>query len=802
MKNILLLHLMLLLVLSSQAQYNLRGKIIDDETNKALPGAHIIIHNTYLVHTSDENGSFLIPDLKEGVYQITVSYIGYKDYQGQINLIQDEELNIILEQSAILQDEVIITATRAQDKSPTSYSILDGKEISKTNMGQDMPYIMQMTPSVVTSSDAGAGVGYTGIRIRGTDLFRINVTINGIPLNDAESQGVWWVDLPDFASSVDNIQIQRGVGTSTNGASAFGASINIMTEKLNPKPYGEISSAFGSFNTYKNTLKAGTGLIKDKWAFDVRLSQVHSDGYIDRAFSNLYSLYTSGAYYGKKSLVKFSIISGYEKTYQAWGGVPGNMLDSNRTFNPMGIYTDVDGNEQYYDNQTDNYIQTHYHLHWAQQYGANWTSSLALHYTKGKGFYEEYREDESFSDYQLDDPVIGNDTISTTDLIRQRWLDNDFLGAALSFNFDNRKRVLLNIGTSFNYYDGDHFGEIIWARYAVNYDHNYRWYENKGKKYDFNIFVKLNYQLNEKISLYGDLQYRHIDYRVNGIDNDLRDITQTHSYNFINPKLGIAADINAANKLYFSLAVASREPNRSALIDAHPGRPSPVPETLYDVETGYKFSSSKLLLEANLFYMYYRDQLVLTGKINDVGDPVMENVAKSFRAGLELSLGWKILKNLSWNTNVTLSRNIIRDFVSYTDNWDEWPTQIVDSIGNTEIAFSPSVIFSSIIDYEIFKELHLALYSKYVGKQFIDNTQSDERCLDPYFVNDILISYSMYPKFMKELAFSLKFNNIFNVLYESNAWVYRYYYEGSYNTYDGYFPQAGIHFMLGITLKF
>jgi len=272
MKNILLLHLMLLLVLSSQAQYNLRGKIIDDETNKALPGAHIIIHNTYLVHTSDENGSFLIPDLKEGVYQITVSYIGYKDYQGQINLIQDEELNIILEQSAILQDEVIITATRAQDKSPTSYSILDGKEISKTNMGQDMPYIMQMTPSVVTSSDAGAGVGYTGIRIRGTDLFRINVTINGIPLNDAESQGVWWVDLPDFASSVDNIQIQRGVGTSTNGASAFGASINIMTEKLNPKPYGEISSAFGSFNTYKNTLKAGTGLIKDKWAFDVRLS--------------------------------------------------------------------------------------------------------------------------------------------------------------------------------------------------------------------------------------------------------------------------------------------------------------------------------------------------------------------------------------------------------------------------------------------------------------------------------------------------------------------------------------------------
>jgi len=792
---------MLLLVLGSYAQFHLRGKVIDAETSEPLPGAHIIIQDTYIVQSSGPEGRFTVSNLKGGSYAIKVSFVGYSDYEEEIVLDQDINLDIRMEQSVILQDEVIITATRAQAKSPTAYSILDGKEISKTNLGQDMPYIIQMTPSVVTTSDAGVGVGYTGLRIRGTDLFRINVTINGIPLNDAESQGVWWVDLPDLASSVDNIQIQRGVGTSTNGASAFGASINIMTEKLNPKPYAEINTAFGSFNTYKNTLKAGTGLIKDKWAFDVRLSQVHSDGYIDRAFSNLYSMYTSGAYYGKKSLVKFTIFSGYEKTYQAWGGVPGYMLDSNRTYNPMGKYTDVNGNEKYYDNQTDNYVQTHYHLHWAQQYGVNWTSSLALHYTKGKGYYEEYREDESFGDYQLDDPVLGNDTISSTDLIRQRWLNNDFLGAALSFNFDNKKRVLLNIGTSFNYYDGEHFGEIIWARYAVSFDHNYRWYENKGKKNDFNIFVKLNYFLNEKISMYGDLQYRHIDYSVNGIDNDLRDITQTHSYNFINPKLGISADLSAANRLYFSVAVANREPNRSALIDAHPERPSPVHETLYDVETGYKFSSSKLSLDANFFYMFYRDQLVLTGKINDVGDPVMENVPKSFRTGIELSLGWKILKNLSWNTNATLSRNIIRDFISYTDNWDEWPRQITDTLGNTEIAFSPSVIFSSIFNYEIIKDLHLALYSKYVGKQFIDNTGSDDRSLDPYFVNDILISYSLFPKFLKEISFSLKFNNIFNVKYESNAWVYRYYYEGSYNTYDGYFPQAGIHIMGGITLK-
>lgn len=786
----------------SYAQLSISGKVMDAETNMPMPGAHVILVNTYFATATNAAGDFHIKNLKPGTYIVKATYLGYKKEVREIDLKADTVIGFSLQQSPVMGDEVIIIATRASDKSPMTYTKVNKKEIQQINLGQDLPYLIQSSPSVVTTSDAGTGIGYTGIRIRGTDLTRINVTINGIPLNDAESQGVWWVDLPDISSSVDDIQIQRGVGTSTNGAAAFGASLNIRTQNLRPDPYAELDGSFGSFNTWKTTVSAGTGLINEKWAMDARFSRIHSDGYIDRAFADLLSFYASGGYFGRKTMIKATVFSGIERTYQAWDGVPSDVIDTNRTYNGLGKYTDFYGNTQFYDNQTDNYKQTHYQLYWLQEINLKWNFNMALHYTKGKGYYEEYKEDQAFTDYGWIDPVVGDSLITETDLVRQRWLDNDFYGVTFAFNHDNRKRLRLNIGGSFNYYEGDHFGEIIWAEIAVTLYKDFRWYENTGFKKDFNLYGKVQYQLSDKLNLYGDLQFRRIDYRIDGRDNDLRDITQAHLYHFFNPKLGLYYEFDQRNKAYASFAVGNREPNRSALIDASPFRPYPIHETLYDLEAGYQLLSTKMTFEATFYYMLYKNQLVMTGRINDVGDAVMENVPHSYRSGIELSLGINILRNLNWSVNATFSRNKVRDFISYTDNWDLWPFQIKDTLASTDISFSPALLFSSVLDYAPIKNLHLVLYSKYVGKQYIDNTSSNERKLDPYFVNDLLVSYSIYPGFMKEMVFSLKINNIFNTQYESNAWIYRYYYDNAYHHMDGYFPQAGINFLAGIAFRF
>jgi iron complex outermembrane receptor protein len=640
------------------------------------------------------------------------------------------------------------------------------------------------------------------MRIRGTDLTRINVTINGIPLNDSESHGVWWVDLPDFASSAESIQIQRGVGTSTNGAAAFGASINIRTDDPEAVPYSEVSASAGSFNTYKTTFKAGTGLIKDKWAFDGRFSRIYSGGYIDRASADLFSYSLSGGYFGKNSIVRLMVISGNEETYQAWDGVPGYMLDTNRTYNGLGAYYDTDGNLSYYDDQTDNYRQTHYHLNWLQNLNRNLNLATALHYTRGIGYYEEYKMDQDFSDYQLEDAVIGTDTITSSDLIRRRYLDNHFYGFTFGLNYDNKSRISATVGGALNYYDGNHYGEVIWSEIAVQYDKNYRWYESRSDKTDANIYTKINWQASEKLNLYGDLQFRRIVYSIDGIDNDLRDISQDHIYTFLNPKLGAYLNINDQSEAYLSVAIGNREPNRSALIDANPSRPLPTAESLYNTEAGYKFSSRSVSASANVYYMYYIDQLVLTGRINDVGDPVMENVDRSYRIGLEFALAIKLCKKLRWDVNATVSSNKILDFTEYVDDWDEWPNQVVNNLGKTDIAFSPALTAGSIFTWEPLKDFNVSLFSKYVGKQYIDNTSNDERQLDPYFINDLLISYGLKLKTLKQLGFNIKINNITNTKYESNAWVYRYYSEGAYGVYDGYFPQAGINFLAGIELKF
>ncbi len=788
--------------LATQAQFIVTGKVNDAGTGEPLAGAHVMLANTYAATTTDFSGEFRLKGLKPGKHTIRVTYLGYRDEAREVNVESNMSLDFDLHYSPIMGEEVIITATRASARSPTTYTNVSKEDIEPVNLGQDLPYLIQNSPSVVITSDAGNGIGYTGIRIRGTDLTRINVTLDGVPLNNAESHGVWWVDLPDLSSSIDNIQIQRGVGTSTNGAAAFGASLNIQTQKQVSDAYGEINGSYGSFNTMKTTVKAGTGLIKQRWSFDARFSKINSDGYIDRAFADLTSFYATGGYYGQSTLIKAVVFTGTEQTYQAWDGVPSYILDTNRTYNGLGKYTDADGQVQYYDNQTDNYKQSHYQLFWAQEISHNWNFNMALYYTRGKGYYEEYKENEPFYKYGLDDVTIGDSVFTSTDLVRQRWLDNDFYGVNFAFNHDDHKRLNLNIGGSYSYYDGGHFGEIIWSEIAAGLGKDYRWYENTGRKNDFNMYTRANYQLSEKLNIYGDLQFRRIDYRINGIDNDLRDISQTHFYNFFNPKLGLYYEFDQGSKAFVSIAVGNREPNRSTLVDANPEKPYPVHETLTDFEAGYQFRSTRVSLAANLYFMKYKNQLVLTGMINDVGDPVMENVPDSYRTGAELAIGFNIRNNLNRNVNTTPSKNIIRNFISYTDNWNIWPEQITDTIGTTEIAFSPAWLLNSTLDYEPLKFLHLVLYSKYVGKQYIDNTSSNDRSLNAYFVNDLLIYYSLHPKFMKEIIFSLKVNNLFNAKYETNAWVYRYYYEGSHNVIDGYFPQAGINFMAGIALKF
>jgi iron complex outermembrane receptor protein len=791
-KFLFLLALPVILPFFAVAQFSISGKVSDKTSGEALPGAVISVSNTYIAVSSDIAGSFVIKNLKRGKYEIKLSFLGYKTIVQTIELSQNASLNFQMEVNPVLQDEVIISATRVDDRSPSTFENIKKNDIDKMNLAQDLPVLIDESPSVVTTSDAGAGVGYTGLRIRGSDITRINVTINGIPVNDAESQGVFWVNMPDLSSSVDNIQIQRGVGTSTNGSAAFGASINIQTLKLNPEPYAEISTSYGSFNTLKTTVMGGTGLIDGKWSFDGRLSRITSDGYIERAKSNLKSFYVSGAYYGKKSILKLIVFSGKEKTYQAWQGVPKDSLNTNRRYNPFT-----------YENQTDNYQQDNYQLLYSYEFNKKWNLNAALHYTYGRGYYEEYKEGANYSSYGFGDVYLGNDTIKSTDLVRQKWLDNHFYGLTFSTKY-TEKKFDITIGGAANKYDGDHYGQIIWAQVS-NLPKDQRWYDNTGIKSDINIFAKANYLLAGKVNLYGDLQYRYVDYDIKGIDATLRDISQFHYFNFINPKAGVVYQINKMNRIYFSFAVANREPNGNNYSDADLTHQMPTNELLYDYELGYNLNYKILNLDFNIFYMDYRNQLILTGEINDVGYAIMTNIPKSYRAGIEISANINILKNLKLNINGAFSRNKIKDFIEYTDEYDaDWNYlgQKLTPLGETGISFSPDIVAGGNLNYIPFKGFQVSLISKYVGKQYVDNTYSPDRMLNPYFVSNFLLSYTIKTKFIKEIEMSFLINNLFNKMYESNAWVYQYYQGGEHYTDNGYFPQAGINFLGGLTLKF
>ncbi|MFV5700503.1 TonB-dependent receptor [Flavobacterium sp. XS2P12] len=685
-------------------------------------------------------------------------------------------------------DEVLVSAVRVTTKTPVSFSNLDKKEIRFRNLGQDIPILMNYLPSVVTTSDAGNGVGYTGIRVRGSDATRVNVTINGIPYNDSESHGTYWVNMPDFASSVESLQLQRGVGTSTNGAGAFGASLNMLTDNFAKESTGEISNSFGSFNTRKHTVKFSTGLMNDHFEIAGRLSALKSDGYIDRAASDLKSYFLQGTYVGKTTLIKALVFGGKEKTYQSWNGIDEATLNSDRTFNSAGIFTDEFGQTRYYDNETDNYQQDHSQLHWNEKISKNWSTNLAFHYTKGKGYYENYKEDADFADYGLQ--PIG--IVTTTDLIRQKWLDNDFYGTTFSANYTTEKLDVI-FGGGYNKYEGDHFGKVIWARYASQSELGNHYYDDFATKTDGNVFAKANYQITERISLFGDLQFRSVQYKANSYETGLVNDT----FNFFNPKAGLNFDINAKSKLYFSYAKANREPNRT---DYENG--SPRPEKLDDFELGLRHASAKVKWNANIYYMGYKDQLILTGELDDVGSPIRKNSGDSYRFGIEIDATVAILDNLIIRPNVTISTNKNKDFYFKRDG-------VLSSLGNTNIAYSPNFIAGNIMTFMPINNFQVSLLSKIVGDQYMGNIDSEASKLKAYYVNDINISYEFKPKaIFKSVLLSGLVNNVFDYKYVSNGYFYTY--DEDYSNPPaittiegaGYYPQAGINFLVGLTLKF
>jgi iron complex outermembrane receptor protein len=667
-------------------------------------------------------------------------------------------------------DNVLVSAVRVTTKTPVSFSNMDKKELKFRNLGQDIPILMNYLPSVVTTSDAGNGMGYTGIRVRGSDATRVNVTINGIPYNDSESQGTFWVNMPDFASSVESLQLQRGVGTSTNGSGAFGASLNMLTDNYATKASGEISSSYGSFNSNKNTVKFSTGLLNDHFELAGRLSAMKSDGYIDRASSDLKSYFLQATYVGSTTLIKALVFGGTQKTYQSWNGIDAETLKEDRRYNSAGAYKDEFGNNRFYDNETDNYNEDHYQLHWSESFSDNWSTNLAFHYTKGKGYYENYKEDADMADYGLNQ--VGTET--TTDLIRQKWLDNDFYGTTFSTKYkDENLEVIL--GGGWNKYEGDHFGKVVWARNASQSERGDRYYEDYSTKTDGNIFAKANYQLSDQISFYGDLQYRNVRYTANSWETGVVDDT----FNFFNPKAGVNFEIDRNNTLYFSYARANREPNRT---DYEGGNVKP--EKLNDFELGWRFSSDNFQLNTNFYYMGYKDQLILTGTLDDVGNPFRSNTDKSHRLGLEVDATVKLSDKFIIRPNFTLSSNKNVDLDVEGQNY-----------GTTDIAYSPSVIAGNIIVYSLMENLHVSLLQKYVGEQYMNNVELPAAKLADYFVNDLNVSFEIKPgSVFKSILITGLVNNILDKKYVSNGYMW--------DVYPYYYPQAGTNFLIGLTLKF
>ncbi len=702
-----------------------------------------------------------------------------------------------IKKDTIQLEEVLVTATRANQKDPFTETTITKDDIEKQNLGQDMPQLLDNLPSVVTTTDTGIGIGYTGIRVRGSDATRVNVTINGIPFNDSESQGTYWVDIPDFASSVESIQLQRGVGTSTNGAGAFGASLSLATEGIPNNAIAEINASYGSFNTSKLNVKYNSGVLKDHFSYVARASKINSDGYIDRATSNLSSYYLEGNYFNNKTSIKLLSFGGKERTYQSWYGVDAETLLNDRTFNPAGVIYDDNGNIiDFYKNQVDDYTQNHYQLHLNHEFNSDLKGAVALHYTKGKGYYEQYKQDEDFTDYGFTPIVVNGNTIDKTDLVRRKWLDNDFYGMTFSLKYKKDTKNIL-FGGAANQYVGDHFGKVIWTE-QQSLPLDGKFYDNTGTKNDANVYLKASQLYNEKWLLFADLQYRYVDYNVSGVDDNSSELNIKDNLNLFNPKAGVTYFYNNNNDFYISYARANKEPKRADYIDGN----NPKPEQLNDLEIGWKHHTNKQKFFANIYYMQYKDQLVLTGALNDVGTPIAENVGKSYRLGLELDASFKIGDKFVWKPNMAISRN------KNVDAYESKNGELVH-LGETDLSYSPNFIASNILVYQPTKKWDFTLISKYVSEQYMSNTQNELSKLKGYTTTNFNIQYRLTPKkYVKQVVFTALLNNIFNAKYVSNGYFYSY--DDTWSVPNqtttiygsGYYPQAGFHFLTGVKLVF
>ena len=779
-----------------QAQNVTLSGTVSDEKGTPLLGATVVLKGASIGTTTDADGKYAL-SISQGDVEIVCSFVGMRSVTKKVAVTGNTTLNFTLSSSQEALDAVLISAVRVNADSPITYSNLEKEEIAERNLGQDVPILMNFMPSVVTTSDAGAGVGYTGIRVRGSDATRVNVTINGIPYNDAESQGTFWVNMPDLASSTESIQLQRGVGTSTNGSGAFGASLSLLTDAVSEEANGEISNSFGSFNTRKHTVKFSTGKLANNFELAGRLSKIKSDGYIDRASSNLSAYFLQGSYVTETTLIKALAFGGHEITYQAWNGIDRQTLETNRTFNPSGQFTDENGNVRFHDNEVDNYRQDHYQFHWNEKISDSWTTNLGLNYTQGRGFFEQYKEDEPFDEYGFEEIVIDGTTINETDLIRRRWLDNDFY--VINANANYRKNNLdMDFGAFLGIYEGDHFGEVIWARFASDSEIRDRYYDGTGKKNELSFFTKATIRLNEKVSLFGDLQLRTVSYKTNGINSDLDPFNINEDFTFFNPKAGINYRVNDNNSLYFSYARANREPNRSDFENNNNVKS----EQLDDFELGWRWNGENFTVNTNVYYMLYNDQLVLTGALDDTGTPLRTNSGKSYRLGLEIDATVKLSDQFIVCPNVAISTNKNVDFITSKDG------SLVD-LGNTNISFSPNFIAGNIMSYAPSRSFQVSLLSKYVGEQYMGNIDSDVSKLDSYFINDLNLNYEIkVNSIFESIAFTGLINNVFGVEYVSNGYFFTFddtwTNPGTTTTIEGagFYPQATRNFLVGMTLKF
>lgn len=792
MKNVLFFLGLFTLSIQVQAQeFKLSGTVT--ENGLPIEEASVYVKKTGEGTITDAQGNYSLY-LEEGTYTIVFSFGNQKTKRVVLN--SDKVVDIDLADAQESLDEVFLSSVRVNAQSPITYSNLTNEEIEDRNLGQDIPVLMSYMPNVVSTSDAGAGVGYTGIRVRGSDATRVNVTINGVPYNDAESQGTFWVDLPDFASSVENLQLQRGVGTSTNGAGAFGASLNILTDSYKEEAQAEFSNSIGSFNTFKHTAKFSTGLINDHWEIAGRASKIRSDGYIDRASSDMKSYFLQATYVDENTLVKALGFGGTEKTYQAWYGIDAETLENNRTFNPAGIYFDESGTMKFYDNQTDNYTQDNYQLLWNQEYGSNWSSNIAFHYTYGRGYYEEFNEDAGLTNFGLQPFVSDGEEVTTSDLVSRKWLDNDFYGTVFSLNYQTSNWDV-TFGGGWNKYEGDHFGEVIYTRFARNNEPYEPYYFGTSDKTDFNVYGKANFAITEKLAGYVDLQVRTVHYETDGILDDGSQFLNDDDFSFFNPKAGLTYEFNPANQLYFSYARAHREPSRA---DYKNGDPEP--EELNDFELGWRFNRPSVQINSNLYFMDYQNQLVLTGGIDDVGAFVRENSGNSYRLGLEIDATVRLSDKFTVRPNIALSRNKNVDYVSTFNG------ELVE-YGDTNISYSPEIVAGNILSYMPTDGLELNLFSKYVGEQFMSNIEAENSRLDSYFVNDFNVQYSWKEVWLfREIVLTGLLNNIFGEEYVSNGYYYTFDIPNEdlpsgVQTLDGagYYPQATTNFLLGLTLK-